>query len=178
MLTDSMLFQIVRHTPTWVFAIFLLLAWRGARQLLTREVGLAGITVLPLAMTGFALYGVASAFGQSQAGLLALAAWAAAAAASGFWMQARPLPAGTQYDPALRAFLMPGSPWPLLRMMGIFLTKYVVGVTLVLHPGLAHDGAFALGVSALYGLFSGLFAGGTLRLWRLAVRTDRTVSPA
>lgn len=178
MLTDSMLFQIIAHTPTWVFGIFLLLAWRGAKQMLTREVGLVGITVMPLAMIGFALYGVASAFGHSQAGLLALVAWAVAAAVSGIWMQARPLSPRTQYDPALRKFLLPGSPWPLVRMMGIFLTKYVVGVTLVLHPGLAHDSGFALAVSALYGLFSGVFAGGTLRLWRLAIGTDRQASLA
>ncbi|MET3512336.1 hypothetical protein ABIC63_000096 [Pseudacidovorax sp. 1753] len=178
MLTDSMLFQIVAHTPTWVFAVFALLAWRGARQLVTREVSLAGVTVLPLALVGFALYGVASAFGHSQAGLLALVAWVVAAAASGFWMQARPLSPRTQYDPELREFLLPGSPWPLVRMMGIFLTKYVVGVTLVFHPGLAQDSGFALGISALYGLFSGIFAGGALRLWRLAISADRTASLA
>ncbi|MBO9645187.1 MAG: hypothetical protein J7603_18920 [Pseudacidovorax sp.] len=173
-----MLFQIIAHTPTWVFVVFALLAWRGARQLLTREVSLVGVTVLPLAMIGFALYGVASAFGHSQAGLLALVAWAVAAALSGFWMQARPLSPHTRYDPELREFLLPGSVWPLVRMMGIFLTKYVVGVTLVLHPGLAQDSGFALAVSALYGLFSGVFAGGTLRLWRLAIGADRHASLA
>ena len=54
-------------------------------------------------------------------------------------------------------------------MMGIFTTKYAVGVALSLHPALEHDTLVALGISTLYGVFSGSFIARALRLWRLAL---------
>ena len=68
---------------------------------------------------------------------------------------------------------MPGSAVPLALMMGIFFTKYAVGVTLGMHLAQANDVSFALAVSALYGAFSGVFAGRAARLWRLALAQDR-----
>ena len=37
-----------------------------------------------------------------------------------------------------------------------------------MQPTLARDGTFALQISALYGVFNGLFAARALRMWRLA----------
>jgi hypothetical protein len=67
---------------------------------------------------------------------------------------------------------------PLLLMMGIFFTKYGVGVTLALHPGMRHDASFALAIPVLYGVFSGVFAGRAVRLWKLAIREDRVAASA
>lgn len=53
-------------------------------------------------------------------------------------------------------------------MMGLFLTKYTVGVALALHPELRRQAAFGLAVPLLYGAFSGVFAARALRMWRLA----------
>jgi hypothetical protein len=61
-------------------------------------------------------------------------------------------------------------------MMGIFLTKYVVAVMLAMHPAYAQQAGFAVGISALYGLFSGVFGGRALRLGRLAMR--QSAAPA
>ena len=69
--------------------------------------------------------------------------------------------------------MSPGSAVPLALMMGIFFTKYAVGVLLAMHPELRHQMGFALGISALYGGFSGIFAARALRLWTLALRSDR-----
>jgi hypothetical protein len=77
---------------------------------------------------------------------------------------------GTSYDTATRSYSMPGSWIPMLLILGIFLTKYVVGVELAMAPTLARDGQYTLVVGALYGLFSGLFTGRAARLWRLALR--------
>jgi hypothetical protein len=65
---------------------------------------------------------------------------------------------------------MPGSVVPLLLILGIFMTKWLVGVQLAIVPRLAADVGFALPVAALYGVFTGLFAGRAARLWRLALR--------
>jgi len=63
-------------------------------------------------------------------------------------------------------------------MMGIFFTKYVVGVLLAMHPELGHQATFEIGISALYGAFTGIFAGRAIRLWRLAIHADRTATIA
>ena len=84
---------------------------------------------------------------------------------------ARPLPAGTAYDPASRRFALPGSAWPLALMMGIFCTKLAAGVALAQHPALARSAAIGWTVSALYGALSGIFLGRAARLWRLALPT-------
>jgi hypothetical protein len=52
-------------------------------------------------------------------------------------------------------------------MLGIFTTKYAVGVTTAMHPLLAQSSSFALPCAALLGAFSGVFAARTVRLLRL-----------
>ena len=165
-----MLMQIILHTPKWVFAVFFLLLWLGARQLLANQVSLTRVTLMPVAMGGLSLYGVASVFGDSFGALLG---WAAAAAVMAALVLQRPLHAATRYDAATRQFDVAGSPVPLMLMMGIFLTKYVVGVAIAMHPELRHQSMFAIGVPVLYGAFSGIFMGRSLRLWKLAIRQDR-----
>jgi len=168
-----MLLQILTHTPSWVFGLFALLLWLGARQLRAGNVGQLRATLMPLAMIGLSLYGVFSAFGES---LLPLVGWAAAAVAALLAVQAIALPASVRFDTAARRFHMPGSAVPLLLMMGIFFTKYGVGVALAMHPALPHDPQFAVLVSILYGAFSGIFFGRALRLWKLAHREGQALT--
>ena len=172
-----MLMQILIHTPLWVFALFLLLLWLGMRQLLTSQVKLSRVTLLPLAMVGLSLYGVASAFGQSPGGPRALAGWAVGVAVLATIVLLRPLPTGVRYNAARRRFQLPGSAVPLMLMMGIFFTKYAVGVKLALDPALAQQAGFALAVGTVYGAFSGIFAARAARLWRLALQSERALAP-
>ena len=164
-----MLLQIILHTPKWVFAVFALLLWLGCKQLLSGSVSLTKVTVMPIAMTGLSLAGVISAFGDSPGALLG---WAVAAAALVLLVLQSPLPASTRYDRAAREFHVAGSAVPLVLMMGIFLTKYVVGVSLAMHPELRQQASFAVAIPMLYGAFSGIFAARAVRLWKLAARTD------
>ncbi len=173
-----MLVQIITHTPTWVFALLALLAWLGGKQLRAGSAHLYRVVGMPLAMVGLAVYGVVSAFGASSAGGLALACWATAAAATVAVVARRPLDAAVRYDAAARRFFQPGSWVPLALMMAIFGTKYAVGVALAFHPEWTRQAGFALGISTLYGLFSGVFAGRALRLWRLAAQHRPAVAAA
>jgi hypothetical protein len=116
-----------------------------------------------------------SAFGDSP---LALLGWAGAATLLLLTVQRWPLAAAARFDPATRTFHLPGSAVPLALFMGIFFTKYVVGVLLAMHPDLARHTGFALGIGTLYGAFSGIFAARSLRLWKLAIREDREALPA
>lgn len=165
-----MLLQILAHTPTWVFVLFAVLAWFGAKQLRAGRVSLTRVMVMPVAMSALSVYGSISAFGDSP---LAIVCWAAAAVACALLVRLRPLPATTRYDVATRSFDVAGSAVPLMLMMGIFFTKYIVGVQMAMHPALAHQAGFVLPVSLLYGAFSGIFSARALRMWTLAMRNDR-----
>ena len=165
-----MLLQILAHTPRWVFAVFALLVWLGAKQLFAGTVGLGRVTVMPIVMTGLSISGLVSVFGDAPA---ALAGWAVAALVVAALVLQRSLPATTRYDAPTRQFHLAGSAVPLVLMMGIFFTKYVAGVMLAMHPALNHDATFAVVVPTLYGVFSGVFTGRALRLWKLALRQDR-----
>lgn len=161
---------IVRNTPPWVWGLFTTLLGLGLSQVRARTVGLRRVTVMPVAMVGLSVWGTISAFGSSPQLGYVLLAWAACTALMvALTAPGAPL-AGTQYDAAARSFHVPGSWVPLALILGIFLTKYIVGVELALQPALALDGPYALIVGALYGVFSGIFAGRAACLWRLALR--------
>ena len=165
----QMLWSIVQGTPHWVWALLAALLWLGGSQLLPRRVGLRRALLAPLALAAFSAWGLASAFAtQRAAGALLTWLLAMALAASISLALRRAPPAGVRYDAQALRFALPGSPVPLALILGIFLTKYLVGVELALQPALAHDAALALAIAALYGVFNGIFVARAARLWRLA----------
>jgi len=160
----AMLMQILLHTPRWVFGLFAVLLALGLSQLAARRAGLVKVSILPLAMLALSFYGVSAGFASQPWVLLA---WLKALSTSALLVMRRPMPAGTGYDEATRTFTLPGSAMPLVMMMGIFFTKYAVGVAMVMQPGLAQHTTFALAISLLYGALSGAFLGRAVRLSRL-----------
>jgi hypothetical protein len=169
--------RIVQQTPAWVWGLLAALLVLGISQLRSRTVGLRRMLMLPTAMLGLGLYGLVSAFGgHGQMGAV-LAVWLLATSASAVWMLQTATPAGTRFDAALQSFVVPGSAVPLLLILGIFMTKYIVGIELALQPAQASDTSFVLPVALLYGVFNGVFAGRALRLLRL-VGTHRPAGQA
>lgn len=169
----QMLASIVQGTPSWVWYLLAALLWLGLSQTLPRQAGLRRVLLMPLALAAFSAWGLLSAFGAEPGGG-ALAVWllaAGAAALASLALRGTP-PAGVRFDAQALRFYLPGSPVPLLLILAIFLTKYLVGVELALQPALGHDGGFALQVAALYGLFNGLLLARAARLWRLVRRTS------
>lgn len=170
-----MLMHILSSTPKWVFVLFAVLLWLGLQQMLPRRVGLNRATLLPLAMTGLSLYGVASAFGDQP---IALLAWLVGAAVAFFTALQVQSNTGIHYDATNRRFQMPGSVVPLALFMGIFITKYAVGISIGMQASLAHDVNFALAASSLYGAFSGIFLARAARLWRMALQQTNALQAA
>jgi predicted neutral ceramidase superfamily lipid hydrolase len=168
--------QIVRQTPTWVWGLLTGLMALGASQLRDRSASLLRVSITPLAMAIFSVWGTVSAFGASPLFAQALAVWLAAAALL-FAVTARTR-ANARYDADSRSFFLPGSVLPLLLIAGIFLVKYFVGVELAMAPQLMRDAQYALTVAALYGAFTGIFIGRAARLWRLAFRTPAALAAA
>jgi hypothetical protein len=169
---------ILENTPGWVWGLFAALLALGLSQTRSRSVTLPRMALVPLIMTGLSLWGTASAFGRSpQLGYVLLAWTTGAVLMLGLAARLDPA-AGTGFDTATRRLHLPASWVPLALIMAIFLTKFIVGIDLAMQPELARDGQYALVVSGLYGLFSGTFAGRTVSLWRLALRSRSTAIPS
>lgn len=162
--------EILHHVPRWVFVLFVVLLVLGTRQLLTRRVKFTRATIPSIVLALWSLYGATAAFASNP---LALLFWSAGAVAAFALVFNRPLPAGTAFDTWQSRFTLPGSAVPLALMMGIFFTKFGVGVVLGLQPALASDSSFALTVCAVYGAFSGIFTARSARLLRLALQAQR-----
>lgn len=159
---------VLRQTPIWVWGILSALLTLGITQLRDRTASLTRVSLMPVAMTVFSVWGTFSALRASPHLAAAMSAWLAAAALA-FAVIARGR-ADARYDPVRRLFSLPGSVVPLLLIVGIFLVKYVVGVDLAMAPALVRDATYVLCVATLYGAFTGAFIGRASRLWRLSMR--------
>ena len=165
-----MLQQIVSHTPLYVWAILAFLVHRGVAASRERTMTLRAIAIIPLVMMGLALQEIDRRFGLAGA---PFAAWAAGAAAGA--MLAWHLAAGsvTGLDRAAGTVTQRGSWLPLVLMLAVFATRYVLAAAGAMQPTLQHSATFAMAASLLLGLFNGLLAGRPLRCaqaFRLAPR--------
>lgn len=159
-----MFFQILLHTPSWVWLVLALLLWRGYSMTRPQRVPRARVALLPALLVLLSLAGVISTFGQHPAALLC---WAAGMALSAYETRRRGFPAGAVYLARERSYELRGSWVPLLLIALIFTVKYSIGALLALHPQLREVELFTLVTSAVYGVLSGVFAGRALRLWQL-----------
>ena len=170
------LLTIVQHTPSWVWMVLATLIWLGGSQFFARSVGLRRVLLMPIAMAVFSVWGIGSTFGavpQVAGVLLAWLAAACAVTALSLWLL-RSSPLRARYEATDQRFHLPGSAWPMLLIVGIFLVKWAVGVELFLQPALSHDSPFALQIALIYGTFTGVFAARTVRLRHLARTGNRS----
>ena len=165
--------QILINTPVWVWGLLAALLVLGFNQTKSRIVGLSRVVLLPLSMSALSLYSTPSTFGASPT---VLGRWLLTSALLVLLVTRFPLPAGAGYDSKARQFQLPGSWVPIALILGIFLTKYAVGVSVAMHPELKSHVNFASVVVILYGAFSGIFVGRALRLIRLAWLALRTAT--
>ncbi len=174
----QMLGAVLHNTPRFVWVIFGVLVAIGVSQSRDREASLLRVAFMPVVMTAFGIWGMTAAFGASPMFGDAMLIWMLALSVSFATVGTMRAPAGAQYHPATRSFFLPGSWTPLLLIVGIFLTRYVVNVDLAMQPTLARHVEYTLLVSVVYGLCSGIFVGRTARLWRLAADSTRVLRAA
>jgi len=154
--------EILRHTPTGVWIALLAITVLGVLQLRTHHASRTRLVVAPVVLALYSLWATCSAFGAEAA-----PAWLAGLVL--VLLAARALPA--RRPAALAAdgqIVLAGSAAPLLLMWSLFGLRYVMAVTLVFHPAWAHSAAMVVGVAALYGSLSGLFAARALRVLQSA----------
>lgn len=156
-----MLMQILVHTPLWVWGIFAVLLVLGYSRTKPSLVSKKRLAILPGLFIALSVFGIWSAFG---ANALGLAGWLAGVAVGLLVNRVLQLPKGVRYDAANKTFAVPGSFVPMVLMMAIFATKYIVAVTMAINHGAAESVLFITGVSMAYGFFSGSFLARSLRI--------------
>ena len=168
-----MLIQILTHTPLYVWAILAFLLWRGVAEMRDRQLTLRRLLILPLVMLGLSLNDIALKF---DLGVVALGMWLTGCVAAGVlaWQFGRARIAAGR---APGTVLVRGSALPLALMMGIFLTKYITSVVLVIQPQLSHQLPVVGAVCLLFGVFNGLLLGRLARMVS-ALHSQRAVMPA
>lgn len=163
-----MIAQILANTPTWVFALFLVLLVFGLMQTRTRAVRRIPALLLPAGMVALSLAGVNSSFGLTP---VPLASWAVALAVAALAGYVLFRDKRVEYDATAKKFFVPGSWVPLVVIMAIFFAKYVYAVMHALHAAIISTTLFIVVLSAVYGLLSGYFAARAMNLVKLARRT-------
>ena len=153
--------QILSHTPTWVFVLFVVLLAFGFMQTRSRNANKFLAYLLPIGMIALSLAGVQSSFGLK---LVPVVLWATGLVlvtivGYKFFRDTR-----VSFDPNRNAFYIPGSWMPLIVIMAIFFTKYAVAVMAALKIEAASSTLFAVALSLAYGCFSGYFSSRAVNL--------------
>jgi hypothetical protein len=160
-----MFIEIIKNTPVWVWALLVGLIVLGFSQTRSRKVALRKVVIMPIAMLIFSIVGTVSAFGVSFASVIP---WLTAFGGTTALFGMSKAPEGSHFDSKDNLFSVPGSWLPMGIILAIFFSKFVVGASLAMQPNLQFELNFISAFSLLYGLFSGVFAGRTLRLIRMA----------
>ena len=166
---------IITHTPLWIWALLAGLLSLGWSQTKQRQASLMRITIMPLVMIGLSLYGTISVFGSSA---LIVVTWLLAVFLSlSIFMSVSDKSSTTDihYDQAKHQFTLPGSWIPMVLILSIFITKYIVGFMTAMQPNLAQQLNFTLTCTVLYGVFSGVFLARAAILWRIALSLHPTL---
>ncbi len=161
--TAGMHSQILSRTPVWVWGLLAVLLILGLSLARTRVLSLQRLVIVPIVMMVLSFLGTMSAAGLS---ITTVAIWLLAYAAVVYTLSLKAA-SGESYDAATQRFTVKGSYVPLAVMMATFLTKYAVGAMTGMNSPLVHTQAFDVVIAALYGGFSGIFAGRALRVIQL-----------
>ncbi|WP_052726461.1 DUF6622 family protein [Devosia epidermidihirudinis] len=148
--TTPTIFDIVSHTPSWVWIILALLIWRGIKQMQPREVGIRGLVLFPLLLMALSAYTILSS-GLSMAVIAGVGLGALGGIAAGLSLERRypSVPAG-------RGRLLLAGEWTSLAViLSAFTIRYVKTVAANVSPELLSNGTFQLvtvGISAFFGV--------------------------
>ncbi|MBR0723152.1 DUF6622 family protein [Bradyrhizobium manausense] len=150
-------YQILVHTPPWVWILFAYLVWQGIKAMQPRKAPIWRALIVPVV---FIVWGISRiGFGQ-QANAWPLVAWIAAA------LVLLPLgvltPRPFDVDHKTGEIIRPGSAFALVRNLIVFSLQYAVGVISAIDAG---DRALAIIVGrAISGATAGYFFGSMIAL--------------
>jgi hypothetical protein len=171
-LKDGTHLDYLTHTPRWVFALFIALCVFGALQTRTRRVRPALALLLPIGMLVLSVAGVLQYTTHWRAGLaywglgLGFSAWGISRVLSSRFVS---------HDADDGRLTVKGSWLPLLVIIGIFITRYALGVAHALHAPALELWQVQMAVAATLGAWSGYFAWRGWVCWQV-VRLSRLSS--
>jgi hypothetical protein len=158
--------QILTHTPIWVFPLLAWLVWQGIKAMRPRTVTIWRSLIVPAI---FIVWGLSRLFSRQQDVMWLFVSWLAAAAillVIGL-LTARPI----ELDHTTGEIMRPGSAIPLIRNIAVFTLQYIVAVIATVDP---HDATMAAIVGrAVSGGTTGYFLGRTIALLRQYWRQRR-----
>jgi hypothetical protein len=155
--------EAITHTPLWVWPLFAVVLFLGARNLWPRERPLAPMIVLPAVLLVFALYNLTS----SRADLTLVIPAFAVSFAIGIGIGWNLVPKHVEVLRDKGSIRVPGSVAPLLVVIAILILRYAIGYIYGRWPELRADPALALEFSATGALLAGIIWGRILRLARI-----------
>jgi hypothetical protein len=159
--------QTLQHIPLWVFVLFIGLIALGLQQTRTRHIRRRRLLSINVALTVLTLVGVTLQWRHTPWLGLSLLSWTGACLLATWLIGQGQAPTTASYNPHTQRFTVPGSWVPLCLFMAIFACKFVVGMLNATTPSTLHTLNAAMGISALYGLFSGVLNGRARRLLEL-----------
>ena len=163
--------QILIHTPIWVFPLFAYLVWLGIKAMQPRSVTIWRSLIVPAV---FIVWGLSRLLSRQQDVMWPLIAWLAAAAVllvAGL-LTARPL----EIDHTTGEIKRSGSLVPLIRNVTVFALQYTVAVIAAVDPLDATTAVIAGRV--ISGGTTGYFLGRTIALLRQYFRQRKADIPA
>ncbi len=155
--------EILIHTPYWVWGLLAGLLVFGVLQARTRQVKMQVALILPVAMLLLSLSGVLRYVGWQ---LPALSCWLAGVVLIASLSLALINKNIASFDLATRKLRIQGSWWPLLVILGIFLTRYALGVATATDARIIHQPYFQETISLVLGGWSGFFLARGIIFWR------------
>jgi hypothetical protein len=166
-------YQILIHTPLWVFPLFAYLVWQGIKAMQPRSTTISRALIVPAV---FIVWGLSRLMSRNHDNIWPLASWIAAALALApiGLLTAKPF----ELDHQTGEIRRPGSPIPLIRNVTVFALQYAIAVIAAVDP----DGRTVATVigRAVAGATTGYFLGRTMALlrqyWRQR-KADATTSP-
>ncbi|MDN5000044.1 DUF6622 family protein [Bradyrhizobium sp. GCM10027634] len=158
-------YQILIHTPFWVWALLAYLVWQGIKAMQPRKAPIWRALIVPVV---FVVWGVSRIGFGHQDSQWPLVAWVVAA------LVLLPLggltPRPFDVDHKTGEIIRPGSAFALIRNLAVFTLQYAVGVISAIDAG---DRALAIIVGrAISGATAGYFFGSMIALL-LAYRRKR-----
>lgn len=169
--------QTLQHIPTWVFVLLLGLIALGLLQTRTRQLRTGQLLGVNIALTVFTLVGVAQQWRPTPWLVVGLISWTLSCLLVSWALGQGQAPAGASYNSYKsdeQRFTVPGSWLPLTLFMVIFACKFGVGMLNATAPDTLNNVQAAIGISALYGLFSGVLNARALRLLKLKTAITKT----
>jgi predicted dienelactone hydrolase len=160
---SSDILEIIRYTPNWVFGLLLVLIVFGLLQTRTRQVLIQASLILPLVMLFLSFTGVLRYVGLQLPALFCWLLGVAVVTAMSIKLIGKDV---ARFDANTRKLIIKGSWVPLFVILGIFITRYALGVATAMDLNIIHHPYFPILASLSLGAWSGFFVAHGIIFWQ------------